>query len=246
MVQDVTKQTPPVSSTTMRRQNVEPTETSRAIFLSIDAADADEVARDEHTKKRLPRLREPIRSAHPLIAKSNEETESFPLALGDNWFNLSHVQCRKARNHIPLSYNGQLITLVLAALHQMQGVRTKQEMIAYIDKHGWFHLNPGDEVVYPSHEYTNKEPRWHTWIAFGRQAAAEKDLLSHFGGRDQWKISPKGTEKLDGVRAKLASGVYDIRRGYFWCPVFKSWLCPGYTQSDKDAKRPPALYDPYE
>src|SRR4051812_11485910 len=114
----------------------------------------------------------------------------------------------------PLTYQGQLVTLVLAALHEMRGVQSKQKTIAYIDAHGWFDLQPGDETVYPSHKHTNNEPRWHTWVAFGRQWAVERDLMSHFEARDRWEISPGGIQRFDTVRGKLKAQQYEVRRGY--------------------------------
>jgi hypothetical protein len=142
----------------------------------------------------------------------------------------------------PLSYQGQCIVLVLAALYEMRGIKTKQETIAFIEEHRWFNLQPNDTVEYPTHPY---EPRWHTWIAFGRQWAIDRNLMSHFGGRDQWEISPKGIEKFESVRDKLRCNQYKVRHGYLWSPVFKKWLCPDYEPSGKDAKRPSDIDDEF-
>lgn len=142
------------------------------------------------------------------------------------------------RIHYPLSFQGQCITLVLAALKEMGGVRTKQEAIAYLDRQRWFNLLPSDLVIYPSHRNTNKEPRWHTQIAFGRQWAVEKDLLTHYEGIDQWEIAPDSARRLESVHDRFRRNAYDVRRGYLWSPEFKLWLCPDYQPSEEDAKRP--------
>jgi hypothetical protein len=145
----------------------------------------------------------------------------------------------------PVSYQGQCIVLVLAALYEMRRIKTKQETIGYIASHGWFAIQGDDTVPYPSHRRTNNEPRWHTRVAFGRQWAVERDLMTHFEGIDQWEISAKGIERFETVRDKLRSGQYKVRHGYFWSPVFKKWLCPDYEPSDTDTKRPPDIDDEF-
>ena len=135
------------------------------------------------------------------------------------------------------------MALVLAALQEMRGINTKQQTIAYIEKKGWFDLQPEDLESYPTHKY---EAKWHTMIAFGRQWCADAGLVNPHQERDMWEISAFGTERLAGVREKFKSGIYDVRRGYLWSPAFKKWLCPDWEPSARDLKRPPNSSDEYE
>ena len=48
---------------------------------------------------------------------------------------------------------GQYVTVLLAALHEMRGVNTKIQTIAYIEKMAWFDLPPEDLESYPTHQY---------------------------------------------------------------------------------------------
>jgi len=82
-------------------------------------------------------------------------------------------------------------------------------------------------------------------IAFGRQWAVERRLLSENTERDQWEISPPGKERFDGVREKFRNGKYNVRRCYLWSSKFKKWICPDYEPSEQDSKRPAEMLEEY-
>ena len=129
---------------------------------------------------------------------------------------------------------GQYVTVLLAALHEMRGVNTKIQTIAYIEKMAWFDLPPEDLESYPTHQY---EAIWHTKLAFARQWCVRPRkplLMSDHRERDEWEISDLGRERLLGVREKFRTGIYDVREGHLWSLAFKQWLRPGYEPSASD------------
>src|SRR5450755_1248824 len=91
---------------------------------------------------------------------------------------------------------GQYVTVVLAALHEIGRASTKIQTIAFIEKMGWLDLQKEDWDSYPTHKY---EAIWHTKIAFARQWAFERGLIADRQERDEWIISDLGRERLAGV-----------------------------------------------
>jgi len=129
---------------------------------------------------------------------------------------------------------GQYVTVLLAALHEMRGVNTKLQTIAYIEKMGWFDLPPEDLESYQTHQY---EAIWHTKLAFARQWCVRPGkplLMSDRRERDEWEISDLGRERLLGVREKFRTGIYNVSEGHLWSLDFKRWLRPGYEPSASD------------
>jgi len=126
---------------------------------------------------------------------------------------------------------GQYMAVTLAALHEMRGVHTKLQTIAYIEKMGWLDLKPEDWESYETHKY---EAIWHTQIAFARQPCIKSGLMLDHHERDSWQISPLGIERLLSVREKFRTGVYNVSEGHLWSLVFKKWLRPDYEPSAFD------------
>jgi hypothetical protein len=129
---------------------------------------------------------------------------------------------------------GQYVSVLLAALHEMRGVNTKLQTIAYIEKMGWLDLQPEDLESYPTYKY---EAIWHTKIAFARQWCVRSPktlLMTDHRERDEWEISDLGRERLLGVSEKFRTGVYDVSKGHLWSLDFKRWLRPGYEPSESD------------
>jgi hypothetical protein len=123
---------------------------------------------------------------------------------------------------------GQYVTVLLAALHEVGRTSTKMQTIAFIEKMGWLDLEAGDWQSYPTHKY---EAIWHTKIAFARQWALGNGLIADNQERDEWAISNLGRERLLGVREKFRAGIYNIGEGHVWSLGFKRWLRPGYEPS---------------
>ena len=129
---------------------------------------------------------------------------------------------------------GQYVTVLLAALHEMRGGNTKTKTIAHIEKMGWFDLPPEDLESYPTHQY---EAIWHTKLAFARQWCVRPSkplLMSDHRERDEWEISELGRERLLGVCEKFRTGIYDVREGHLWSLAFKKLLRPGYEPATPD------------
>ena len=125
------------------------------------------------------------------------------------------------------------MALVLAALSEMRTIETKQDVITYIERQGWFDIHPED--LRPQNNY---EPRWHTLIAAGRFHGVASGWMMPHDQNDHWEISREGHDVLAKLRLRFSSGEYDVRNGYLWSPRFKKWLCPTYAPSDRDWPRP--------
>ncbi len=126
------------------------------------------------------------------------------------------------------------MTMLLAALHEMRAIRTKQEAIAHIQAQGWFDLRPEDWKPYES----QTEPRWHSMIAWARLDCVNRDLMFHHDENDHWEITRKGLDKFEQLKGRFSAGELDVRRCYLWSPAFKRWMSPIYEPSEGDHKRP--------
>ena len=135
---------------------------------------------------------------------------------------------------------GQRIILLLAALNDAGVSLSRREAVQSISEQGWFALDREDWAPYPSQQ-SSREPRWKTWIAWGRKDSVLRGLVTDFE-RDSWSLSRIGHERWDFWRSKFASGEWDVTRGFLWTAKFKRMLCPPYQPGPQDAVRPTNLY----
>lgn len=138
----------------------------------------------------------------------------------------------------------QCISLVLAALTTLKGVKTKQQTIRFIERSRWFAIKPEHLDPYSSHEDGNREPRWHTLLAFAKQHCADRGFVgNHY---DQWEITAVGAERFTKVRQKFEHGIFDVTKCFLWSMEFKKFMCPTYEASDRDWTGPESELDQYE
>ena len=133
----------------------------------------------------------------------------------------------------------QCIIMLFAALHELQGCRSKQEAVTFIRQKHWFDIHDEDKRPYPS--ATTNEPRWETLIAWGRKDAVLAELMFRHG-TDQWELTRRGIEEFRSVRSQYRSGNLEVRRCYLWSLAFKQWMDPSFLPSNRDWPRPIDTY----
>lgn len=139
------------------------------------------------------------------------------------------------------SARGQALMLLFAALDQLSGSASKREVLSKIETNGWFLTTSEDREPYPSQEYTTKEPRWMTLIAWARKDAVEAGLISK-DERDSWALTRAGRDQWTLWIASFQSGAWRVSDGYLWSADFKKYLNPNFQPSAQDMTRPPQVY----
>lgn len=137
------------------------------------------------------------------------------------------------------SSRGQCIVLLLSALRELGGGKTKYETTSFIREQQWFDIQKDDLHSYPS--MTTKEPRWRTLIAFAMKDARDAEL-TFSEGRDQWAISRRGIEELKELETLFRTNVLRVSDCFLWRLEFKKKWCPTYVPSGHDLVRPLDLY----
>ena len=138
------------------------------------------------------------------------------------------------RNRI-ISYKserGQEIVIVLQALDELGGIRTKEETLDYIFWNKWIEVFSGEMEPYED----SREPRIRTLLAWAKKDAMTRGYINH-NGRDEWEITRAGREAIEEYRRRAREKIWDVRKCYRWSPVFKKLMDPEYypLASDKTA-----------
>ena len=143
----------------------------------------------------------------------------------------------------PYSTRAQMIMILLAAMQELKGGRSKQEVIAEIEVRGWFDKGPDDNTPFPS--APSKEARWKTTVAFGRKDCYEEELFIRDEIRNSWQISKSGINSFIERKGLFASGQLDCRKCYMWSARFKQHIVSSYVPSKEDSDRPSNVYKDY-
>lgn len=128
---------------------------------------------------------------------------------------------------------GQGMVLVMQALDELGGSNTKQEVVDYINRSGYYDVTKHDLEPYEN----QNEPKYHTLLAWARKDCVLRDAILN-NERDAWALSRSGRSQLGMIRLRFHSQEWDVRRCYLWTPKFKRKLVPTYEPSGADAKRP--------
>ncbi len=144
------------------------------------------------------------------------------------------------------SPRGQVAVVLLAALRDLyvnDGWRnvTKRQAIGFISRKHWFTVKPEDQEPYPSQHAASGEPRWHTLIAWARKDSVLRDLVS-YEARDAWGITRSGRDAFDRCHSLCRSGTQPVGPCFLWSEAFKGFMCPDWSPSSSDARRPRKFY----
>ena len=138
------------------------------------------------------------------------------------------------------STGNQAVIMLMSALSDLGGIRSKREVIRYIARENFFQLAAEDIPPYPS--VVTREPRWHTLIAFARKDCVVDGWFAGHDENDSWEITRDGLAKLDEWRNFFRTGRWDVRRCYIWRSGLKRRFQPDYQPSIKDTPRPKTIY----
>jgi hypothetical protein len=131
--------------------------------------------------------------------------------------------------------------MLFAVLSEGRGGLTKAEAVAKIRERRWFEFQPEDWEPYPSQEYTTREPRWMTVIAWARKDAVKHGLI-HPGPFNNWDLTTEGLNSFLTIAKGCREGCVKVRRCYLWSPQFKLRMDPSYTIGQPEDPRPHVLY----
>ena len=133
------------------------------------------------------------------------------------------------------SRRSQEIVLVLYALRELGGIRTKQEVLRFIRENRFYAIQPEDKESYDG----KNEWKSDTLLCWGRKDAVMDDLgwLFRHDEKDSWDITGPGIEALEKIFQRFRTKKWAIHRCYMWRPEFKKIADPSYEQSRNDWSR---------
>jgi hypothetical protein len=133
------------------------------------------------------------------------------------------------------SRRGQEIVMVLYALRELGGIRTKQEVLRYIRAHRFYAIQPEDTESYEG----KTEWKAETLLCWGRKDAVMDNLgwMFHHDEKDSWEIARPGLSALSEIFARFRSKGWEIHRCFMWRPEFKCIVDPNYVASGRDWPR---------
>jgi hypothetical protein len=129
---------------------------------------------------------------------------------------------------------GQCMVMLLAALSELRAIRTKQEVLAYIQHHHWFDIQADDWNPYPS----QTEPKWHTMIAWARKDCVERGWMFDHDELDSWEATRSGLKLFEKYAPQFETAELDVSKCYLWSTVFKRRMCSRHQPSSRDLARP--------
>ena len=130
--------------------------------------------------------------------------------------------------------------MLLAALKDLGGCRTKRETIHYIRARRYFDVHPDDLLPYPS--AITREPRWECLIAWSRKDGVERGWLFKDYERDSWQITRDGLACFDKCLIRFRETVWNPDACFLWTVDFKRRMHPPYRATGNESRRPPDLY----
>jgi hypothetical protein len=135
------------------------------------------------------------------------------------------------------SRRGQEIVMVLYALDQLGGNKTKAEVLGFIREHRLYDLKPEDRLSYEG----KREWRAETLLCFGRHDAVIGEWLFEHDERDAWELTREGRTILSEIIRRFRSGQWNLSKCFLWTPEFKQLIDASFVPSPTDAQRPTAL-----
>lgn len=137
------------------------------------------------------------------------------------------------------SYRGQCVILLLAALSDLGGKSTKQEVLDYIARHEFFEMESEDPLPFASG--VGPEPRWELLLRYA-SGACVKGLSIREAEDGSWELTPAGRELYSHTCDLLRNGTFDMHRCFLWTPAFKRRMAPDYNPRPDEPHRPPGFY----
>jgi hypothetical protein len=133
------------------------------------------------------------------------------------------------------SRRGQEIVMVLYALRELGGIRTKQEVLRYIRANHFYAIQPEDTASYEG----KTEWKADTLLCWGRKDAVMDNLgwMFHHDEKDSWEIARPGLTALDDIFARFQSKRWEVHRCFMWRPEFKRIVDQSYIPSERDWPR---------
>ncbi len=131
--------------------------------------------------------------------------------------------------------------MVLYALRELGGIRTKQEVLRYIRTNHFYAIQREDTASYEG----NAEWKADTLLCWARKDAVMDNLGWMFNDdeKDCWQIARPGLAALDDIFARFRSKQWEVHRCFIWRPEFKRIVDPSYITSERDWPRLSGLRD---
>lgn len=133
----------------------------------------------------------------------------------------------------------QCIVMLFAALTELGGAQTKQDVLHFICGKRWFEFVDDDHKPYPS--ATTREERWKCLIAWARKDAVERHQMFR-GERDAWELNRIGKDSFASWQRSFLSGDMDSRVCFLWSIHFKTYMRPSYIKTEREWPRPLDIY----
>ena len=129
----------------------------------------------------------------------------------------------------------QEVVLVLYALRELGGIRTKQEVLRFIRENRFYAIQPEDTESYDG----QNEWKSDTLLCWGRKDAVMDNLgwMFRHDEKASWDITRPGLEALEKIFQRLRRKKWAIHRCYMWRPEFKKIADPNYEPSTNDWSR---------
>lgn len=131
------------------------------------------------------------------------------------------------------SRRGQEVIMVLYALRELGGIRTKEEVLRFIRQNRFYELLPEDRESYDG----KREWKSDTLLCFARKDAVENDLMFDHDKKDEWEITRAGLEALSKVIGRFRTQQYAVQRCFMWRPEFKKIIDSTHSPSSSDHVR---------
>ena len=138
------------------------------------------------------------------------------------------------------SFRGQCVMLLLGALKELRGKRTKREVLGYIAEKHYFDMAAEDQLPFPTHVRT--EPRWELLMSWVFPDCLHGGCIREtVEGR--WQLTREGAKLYSRTAKLLRDGTFDPHQCFLWTGEFKKRLVPAYKPRPGDRHRPTHLYE---
>ena len=137
---------------------------------------------------------------------------------------------------------GQGIVLVLHSLRELGGVRSKQDVLSFIQDADLYEITRHDLPPYPG----QNEARYHTLLAWARKDALIAEWLIDTSERDEWQLSRAGRDFLERTVGRYRGGDLKVYMCYLWTHKFKKLIDPSYQPSADDRVRPEEIFTQFD
>jgi hypothetical protein len=128
---------------------------------------------------------------------------------------------------------GQELVMVLYALSELRGIRTKEDVLRLIRQRRFYELRPEDKESYEG----KREWKSDTLLCFARKDAVGAGFMFNHDEKNSWEITRSGLDALAGVVAYFHSQPIALRRCFMWRPEFKLIIDPSHTDISEDHVR---------